>query len=247
MSGGRNAMIAKLAGGAALAVALSGCVQATRHSNAIVFGTNTSLGVNVGTGAASVPAINIGYSRQEAVFLPLLANTREASEIVRSRERQFGALQPMLSPCNIDPTNVAAAATVRRPAPGAPIPAPAQTPLTPEQIREFSQSASLNPCLFVARELGTNGEVTRSDAYSVLASFGGRAGGTDGDVPNATIGIAQYFSTGVAAQILAKSGGAGVTTIGQPGTERSGKDGASQRSEEAGRAVDGSESEGEGG
>ncbi len=53
----------------------SGCVQAVRHSNAVIFGTTTSVGVRVGPNATSVPEVQIGYSRQEAVLMPLVANT----------------------------------------------------------------------------------------------------------------------------------------------------------------------------
>jgi hypothetical protein len=52
-----------------------GCAQMTRHSNLLVFGTNTVFGVRVGTAATQVPSIDVGYSRQEAVLMPLVANT----------------------------------------------------------------------------------------------------------------------------------------------------------------------------
>lgn len=214
MSGRRNGRVAKLACSAALVLALSGCVQATRHSNAIVFGTNTSLGVNVGAGSTSVPGINIGYNRQEAVFMPLLANTRDQAELIDSRNRQVGALQPLLSPCNIDPTDIVR--TVQSRSGGVTTSDEVRTQtnqLDSQQLSDFARSASANPCLFVARSYDSQGRIERSDAYSVLASFGGRAGGAEGQSPNATIGIAQYFSTGVAAQILAKNGGAGVSGV----------------------------------
>jgi hypothetical protein len=55
--------------------ALAGCVQMTRHSNTMVFGTNTSFGIKVGADATATPGITVGYSRQEAVIMPLVANT----------------------------------------------------------------------------------------------------------------------------------------------------------------------------
>jgi hypothetical protein len=61
--------------------ALSGCVQMTRHSNTMVFGTNTTLGITVGTGATSTPGISVGYQRQEAVVMPLLANTDDDGSV----------------------------------------------------------------------------------------------------------------------------------------------------------------------
>jgi hypothetical protein len=57
--------------------ALSGCVQMTRHSNTLVFGTNTSFGIKVGADATATPGITVGYSRQEAVIMPLVANTAD--------------------------------------------------------------------------------------------------------------------------------------------------------------------------
>jgi hypothetical protein len=57
------------------AVTLSGCAQMTRHSNTMVFGTNTSFGIKVGADATATPGITVGYSRQEAVIMPLVANT----------------------------------------------------------------------------------------------------------------------------------------------------------------------------
>ncbi|MBL4837528.1 MAG: hypothetical protein JKY34_08100 [Kordiimonadaceae bacterium] len=50
----------------------------TRHSNTLVFGTNTSIGVNVGKDASQTPTIQIGFQRQEAALVPLLANTSES-------------------------------------------------------------------------------------------------------------------------------------------------------------------------
>ena len=64
-----------IAGTALIGITLGGCVQMTRHSNTLVFGTNTSFGIKVGTDATSTPGITIGYNRQEAVVMPLVANT----------------------------------------------------------------------------------------------------------------------------------------------------------------------------
>lgn len=70
---------------------LGGCVQMTRHSNTMLFGTNTSLGLKVGTDATSVPGILVGYNRQEAVVLPLVANTA-SHDVGKSN---------VLEPCNV--------------------------------------------------------------------------------------------------------------------------------------------------
>lgn len=62
----------------ALAVAgigLAGCTQMPRHSNTLVFATNTFGGIKVGTDANKIPVIEMGYSRQEGAIVPVLANT----------------------------------------------------------------------------------------------------------------------------------------------------------------------------
>lgn len=147
---------------------LGGCVQATRHSNTMVFGTNTSFGIKVGTDAAQVPNVIVGYDRQEAVIMPLVANTSDDGNIQK--------------PCDVsDDVTVTG-----------------------------GEGPLVHPCLLAA----TNGGST--DSYSVLASFGANFDGsarTDGNV-GAKGGLAQYFSTGIAAQILATKGGASVVAVG---------------------------------
>ncbi len=83
-----------------LAPAVGGCVQATRHSNALIFGTNTSFGIQVGTNATQVPSVVVGYNRQEAVVVPLVANTGEA--------KANGNEPSRLKPCDLSNANAAA-------------------------------------------------------------------------------------------------------------------------------------------
>jgi hypothetical protein len=77
MRGRSNGILAAVAA----LVAASGCTQATRHSNTMVFGTNTTVGFKVGQTVNQVPAIMLAYDRQEAVIMPLVANTGDNSEI----------------------------------------------------------------------------------------------------------------------------------------------------------------------
>ncbi|MBY0282730.1 MAG: hypothetical protein K2W81_02050 [Sphingomonas sp.] len=56
------------------AAALSGCAT-PKHTNLLMFGTNTVIGLKVGADATQTPAIQLAYSRQELVLMPLLANT----------------------------------------------------------------------------------------------------------------------------------------------------------------------------
>ncbi len=72
----------------------------------------------------------------------------------------------------------------------------------------------LHPCALI----GTNDKA--QDSYSVLASFGGTFGtDTTNGGAKASAGVAQYFSTGIAAQILALNGGASVIATGLAATE----------------------------
>jgi hypothetical protein len=151
--------------------ALSGCVQATRHSNTMLFGTNTHLGIRAGASASSVPEVNIGYARQEAVVMPLVANSADN-----------GTHQ---SPCNIA-----------------------------QPVSAGSGEFAVHPCLLV----GINGKA--QDSYSVLASFGAKFDGqARPDGSHAKGGLAQYFATGVAAQMLALKGGAAVVAVGEAAAE----------------------------
>jgi len=66
---------------AALCLGALGACNTTPHNDVLIFGTDTSVGVDVGANATSggTPQISIGYQRKEAVWMPLLANARHAS------------------------------------------------------------------------------------------------------------------------------------------------------------------------
>ena len=157
---------------------LGGCVQATRHSNAMVFGTNTSFGIKVGTDATQIPSVLVGYNRQEAVVLPLVANVGEAGGTDGN-----GQTLNRLKPCDLT------------------IP-----------VTASSGTFAIHPCSLVA----VNGKAM--DSYSVLASFGADFDASGGGSNAAKGGLAQYFATGVAAQLLAATGGASVVAVGNAAT-----------------------------
>lgn len=69
----------RIASATALALILSGC-STPQHTNLLIFGTNTVVGLKVGADATQTPAIQLAYSRQELVLMPLLANTRASRE-----------------------------------------------------------------------------------------------------------------------------------------------------------------------
>lgn len=162
-----------------LALLSSGCIQATRHSNTMLFGTNTHLGIRAGPNATSVPEIDVGYSRQEAVVMPLVANSTDN-----------GRYQ---SPCDIT-----------------------------QPVGSDDAKFLVHPCLLVA----VNGKA--QDSYSVLASFGAKFDGdTNSTGAHAKGGLAQYFATGVAAQMLALKGGASVVAVGDAAAEAAKNDAVS--------------------
>jgi hypothetical protein len=69
-------------------------------------------------------------------------------------------------------------------------------------------------CKLVAKNTDGNSQ-NLEDAYSVLASFGATFSGQgNGTGAEASGGLAQYFATGAAAQLLAKNGGAAVVAVG---------------------------------
>ncbi|WP_299328347.1 hypothetical protein [Parasphingopyxis sp.] len=145
------------------AVALTGCYQMTRHSNTMVFGTNTVGGLDIGTDATNVPGITVGYNRQELVIMPLVANIGDNGEYQ--------------TPCNVG------------------------------SVPDSSNPRG-HPCLLVSN----NGNSV--DTYSVLASFGAEFSATANN-PTASGGLAQFFATGSAAQILALRGGPALVAVGE--------------------------------
>ncbi|GHB91755.1 hypothetical protein GCM10007047_03290 [Cerasicoccus arenae] len=59
---------------------VGGCVP--QHKDAIVFATNTVVGVKVGTNSQQIPEIQVGYTRQEGAFVPLYVNDETSKELV---------------------------------------------------------------------------------------------------------------------------------------------------------------------
>ena len=167
----------RVSGAFCVAAMLSACGQMTKHSNMLVFGTNTSVGVNVGKDASQTPTIQIGIQRQEVALVPLLANTG----YVESNGADGKKYASSLVPC----------------------PAAEEAAEPPEKCRFVAKSTTTT--------YGKDGEPTvktsHEDSYSTLASFGTKSS-ANGD--GASVAVAQYFATGVAAQKLAENGGADV-------------------------------------
>ena len=186
-----------------------GCVQMTRHSNMMIFGTNTVVGVRAGVNATSVPEVAIGYTRQEAVILPLVANvsstigeggttaqtvtdkkTGNTTETVTTSGGRLNRLEP----CDMS------------------------KPLDETGLSDDTRPFRVHPCALIA----INDKM--QDSYSVLASFGGNFDATYKDgTASGRVGVAQYFATGMAAQLLALNGGAAVvSSTSKPPSDRTG-------------------------
>jgi hypothetical protein len=69
----RSALLAALF----TAALFAGC-QTPKHTDLLVFGTNTQFGVSVSTDATSTPGVNIGFKRQEVVLMPLYVNGQDS-------------------------------------------------------------------------------------------------------------------------------------------------------------------------
>lgn len=53
-----------------------GCESTPKHTNVLIFGTNTKVAFDISANpTTSTPSITLGYARQEAVWMPLLANS----------------------------------------------------------------------------------------------------------------------------------------------------------------------------
>ncbi|WP_262693786.1 hypothetical protein [Kordiimonas aquimaris] len=70
---------AKVAGVSLMAIGMGACSQVLKHSNTLIFATNTTSGLKIGADEKQLPGIQVGHSRQEVAFVPVLANTGPAS------------------------------------------------------------------------------------------------------------------------------------------------------------------------
>lgn len=164
----------------------SGCAlnrDKNPHNDVLVFATHTKFGVDISAplNSATLPAINVGYNRAEAVWMPLRPNGPNKDWILS--ERATAQVVAELNKCktdlqtavpDVDERNKICMATVL------------------PQAKYVSMSSGIDS--------GKGGANLEIDTYSVFASFGAR-GGVSGS--GAQGGLAQVFATGIAAQRLA--------------------------------------------
>ena len=171
---------------------LGGCTSTPHHTNTLIFAVNTKLALDLSAAPiGGIPGVTIGYSRQEAVWMPLLAN-----RVTKSPFEPAECNTMAITDCHFRGKYK-------------------QTQKTDETKGE------------------AKGEIVddKTDAYSVLASFGAKlstkassTGGAQSTTGDAATGdsstdsatgfaLAQFFATGIAAQNLATEGGARLVTI----------------------------------
>lgn len=63
---------------------LGGCESTPKHSNTLIFGTTTKFALDISQQPTGAVGFTLGYKRQEAVWMPLLANKGENLEPVQS-------------------------------------------------------------------------------------------------------------------------------------------------------------------
>lgn len=65
-----------------VALSLLGCGSAPKHTNTLIFGTNTKVALDVSQEPTGSVGVTLGYKRQEAVWMPLLANKDSSGNLI---------------------------------------------------------------------------------------------------------------------------------------------------------------------
>ncbi len=182
MRSGRHWMVA-LAG--LIMFSAYGC-SVPRHTDTLMFGTNSKFALDVSAGPDGNPSITVGYKRQEFVWLPLLVNGADSDLIQKkvTTQTQTAGDGSANKVSGIDMT--------------------------------ASIASSNEPAGDVGKAKYTGTVGSAVDTYSVLASFGATFGGgidSTGKSAKAEGGLSQYFATGLAARILADKGGEKIVSV----------------------------------
>jgi len=175
------------------AAGLVGCARL--GDKVLVFGSGTKVALDLSTGSTTMqPGITLGYSRHEAVWMPLISDA--GSSLTHSCLTKEG--DKLVCTDTVPATHKCAVSSVGTP---------------PNAIFNQTSMICLPSETLTTKFVGKAGSEVE-DAYSVMASFGLKSGGNDQE-------IAQYLATGIAARELAKSGGAGLvnTEVSPPASE----------------------------
>lgn len=206
-----------------------------KHGNAINFVTSTQFGLKVGVNAEKIPEVQIGYNRQEAARVPVYLekqggtngsdNLPAAPVSVSSILAQAKmALQKGTAADDIVAAGLIASAVkmgqsgdgesilvvISEKAKESPLDAAKRGVLQGLIEAEIQKPAAMSAFYEKAKYVGKRNGPWAEDAYSVLGTFSGAGTASASGGTNGNLTIAQYFATGVAAQILAEKGGAAV-------------------------------------
>ena len=163
--------------------ALAAC-ETPKHSNTLIFGTNTKVAFDVSADAVTqTPSITLGYTRQEAVWMPLMPNVDRNGKMV---------------PCGNEETRAASEACKKF------IGKDGATKTEGAKEDTYSVLATFGATF--------SGGANTQGGGSENPEVGG-AGAEVSAGTTASAGIAQYFATGLAARILAKEGGADLVAV----------------------------------
>ena len=183
---------------------------AVPHNDVLVFGTETKIALDVSSSAtdAGMPSITLGYKREEAVWMPLLANGRDAVLLNGVDKHCVG----------LELTNFTGLRGCADKLAGSKDVTSQVCPQDDENCVDIIAGKLITLIDQKLKYIGTTGAGDR-DAYSVFASFGAEIEGSgeskvvlqqDGKTESlgnvgSKAGLAQFFATGIAARKLAEN------------------------------------------
>lgn len=164
---------------------LSGCSTLT-HTNTLIFGTNTKFALDVSQDPTGVVGVTLGYKRQEAVWMPLLANTTKSDKST-----------------DIVPADCAKSIVTETTG------GTNNSKVTQNLDCKFAGTAG------TSSTNGAGAQDTYS-VLATFSGEGKGVAGTAAGKPEASAGgsLAQFFATGLAARVLAEQGSSIVNTAG---------------------------------
>lgn len=181
---------------------LSGCLNGVQHNDVLIFGTDTKLALDVSASVTSggTPEVTIGYKRAEAVWMPLVVN---GTGVATAPLQPLCVKDDKLAACEAGKPGQVLACVDSGGRTG-----PCAT--GDGQARQICQSSvgqticsfDLQSRKYVGSAETRDGKPVGTDAYSVFASFGANI---KGDSAGGSVGLAQFFATGIAAQRLASN------------------------------------------
>lgn len=224
-----------------LTLLLGSC--AAPHSDVMVFGTQTSLGVDISTSPeqASIPSFIVGYKRREFVWMPLFINGLD-SNLLKYKHKGYyitGDNSSILIPAGNTAIVLSAGKFVV-------LPKKTKLKLDDKTELTFSEGSTIllaNDSSDITLTAGTYSKVSSKSLIQDVsgttyqgidvhkAKYMAQSGNTENnntdtysvfasfgaDIKGGTdgngVGIAQYFITGIAAQNITKSAGADLVTL----------------------------------